>query len=224
MSKKPHVLGSLFVISILVLPFFLIFGVLFPLTMVNTLESYVGDCSIVFYVLGLFFLISFLLPPPPDKKRRTVFFKKIRALFRRFFKPKLTEEIIFTDDIIQFGSTDSFSGDSSSEFQDFHVDLTHFNASIKYNCPHSTNLTPTVDSVELPPIKPKIRSRSRIKIRNTFSELDLFEKNINFGYNPILFLKNHPQTPKLEDFTFFGGIERDFQPTFQFSLEGKQTT
>ncbi|NVM52586.1 MAG: hypothetical protein HWN66_02700 [Candidatus Helarchaeota archaeon] len=219
MSKKPHVSSSIFLITIMILPAIFILGVILPIMINNILNFFFGDCSIFFTIFGIIFLVSFLIPPPPGKKRRTIFFESMKRFFKKFLKPKLTDEIVFKDDIVHFAATEHLTENSSSKFEYVNDELKSYNNSTIAHSSQDSENRGSISNVLSQPKKHKTTSKHRINFYHSFSDLDLTNSlnESNFELISNLFLKKYSQSTAAE-YALLGGDKRNVQFTTEFSI------
>jgi len=103
-TKHPHVLISISTIAIMILPILFILGIFSSTLIYPILTIYADDCSLFFTISGIITLIALLLPPPPNKRKRSIFLFTIKSIWKKFAKPKLTDEIEFDNDMVHFAT------------------------------------------------------------------------------------------------------------------------
>ncbi len=110
MSKCPRVAVSIFMISIMILPGIFILTFYLPQFIYDTMNTLYGDPTILFTVSAII-ILAIIFTPPLRKHHRVVFSKVLNVIFKKFFRSKSKEDVVFKDNIINFATADESTDD-----------------------------------------------------------------------------------------------------------------
>ncbi|MDD1776821.1 MAG: hypothetical protein LUQ65_01525 [Candidatus Helarchaeota archaeon] len=112
MTKNPHVFTSISTIAFMILPILFALGLFLSEIIYPILTIHSADWSLFFTISGIVTLVLLLIPPPPNKKKRGIFLYTIKSLWKKFFKPKLTETIKFDNNVVHFATVKESTEDT----------------------------------------------------------------------------------------------------------------
>jgi hypothetical protein len=178
-TKNPHVLISISTIAIMILPILFILGIFSSTLVYPILTIYSDDCSLFFTISGIITLIALLLPPPPNKKKRSIFLFTIKSIWKKFAKPKLTDEIEFDNNMVHFATVKESTKATPLDDEIINEDLAITGSSSFNNDQQPQNYEfvcsiPPRKNAKMRLLFSKLKAPF-IKIRSIFSKISIFK-------------------------------------------------
>lgn len=227
MTKNPHVFSSISIIAFMILPILFALGLFLSEMIYPILAIHSSEWSLFFTISGIVTLILLLIPPPPNKKKRSIFLHTIKSLWKKFSKPKLTEEIKFDNNVVHFATVNESTEEPPLDTEKVNDTV----AIAESNSFNGDQQMPNYESnfTRTSHIKSKIRLLlSKLnapfnQIRAIFSKDFLF-KNCNFVPIFVLFLSGTNSLKMDWIFNRFGGVTfgSRIKPQIQFQIEVKK--
>ena len=226
MTKNSHVFSSISTIALIILPILFALGILLSEIIYPILTIYSDDCSLFFTISGIVILILLLIPPPPNKKKRSIFLYTIKSLWKKFVKPKLTEQVKFDNNVVYFATVQESTKDAPLDDKIINDNLAIIELS-PLNDDQQPQNNKSIFSLTLRKNAKNLSFRSKPitpfkKIRSNFSKISLF-KTINIVLVFALFLSGTNSTKMDWKSIRFGGaaFESRIKPQNQLQLEVK---